>query len=174
MIGYLAIPADKQSMVKGDLEKEISLALSNGYRTFLTRYAEQPDMLFARCVMEYRQQYPDLFLESILPTPAHAERFSREEWELLSRCDGLKVLCESCREDWALNITRYLIDQSSRVIVVYDGGADHDLLFAMDYAPTIDRAFRIIKIYYKTDRKTMTAVIALMLFFYAKNRWITI
>lgn len=58
----------------------------------------------------------------------------------------LKVLCEKCRLDYALNITRYLIDQSSRVIVVYGKPDEENLSYTLDYARTMERDQRIIEI----------------------------
>ena len=144
-VGYGEIPADKLDEVRRELEREIGAALEGGYRTFLTGFTEGAGILFARLVNGRRGEYPDIFLEVILH-PKHCERFSRDEWELLSKSTALKVLCEECRQDYPLHVTRYLVELSSRVIAVCGGQADSDTLYAMDYANTMERELHIVNI----------------------------
>ena len=145
VIGYLEIPPDKLDDVKRELEREIGAALEEGYRTFLTFFEEGTGMLFARCVNERRGEYPDIFLMSVLH-PGHCERFDRDQWELLSKSDGIKGLCEECRQDYQLSVTRCFTERSSRVIAVRNGPDDSDTIYAMDYARTMERDLRIIEI----------------------------
>jgi len=144
-VGYGEIPADRLDYVKRELEREIGAALDHGYRTYITNFDTDTDMLFARLVNGWREQYPDIFLEVILH-PKHCERFSRAQWELLSKSTALKVLCEECRQDYPLHVTRYLVEQSRRTIAIYDGRDDRDTLYAMDYARTMERELHIINI----------------------------
>lgn len=139
------IPADKLDDVKRKLEREIGVALEDGYRTFLTGFEEGVGMLFARLVNERREEYPDIFLEVILH-PDHSERFNRADWELISKSSGIKFLCKECQQDYLLNVTRYTVGLSERVIAVYDEQTDKDTLYTMDYARTMERDLRIIKI----------------------------
>jgi len=145
VIGYLKIPADKLDDVRRELEREIGAALEDGYRDFLTFFEEGAGMLFARLLKEQRGEYPDIYLEVVLH-PGHFNRFTREQWELLSKSNGIRPLCEECRQDYPLSVTRNLIGQSSRVIAVYNGQADNDTIYAMDYARTMKRDLRIIEI----------------------------
>jgi len=144
VIGYLKIPADKLDDVRRELEREIGAALKDGYRDFLTFFEEGAGMLFARLLKEQRGEYPDIYLEVVLH-PGHFNRFTREQWELLSKSNGIRPLCEECRQDYPLSVTRNLIGQSSRVIAVYNGQADNDTIYAMDYARTMKRDLRIIE-----------------------------
>ena len=145
VIGYLEIPPDKLDDVKRELEREIGAALEDGYREFLTLFEEGAGMLSARLLKEQREKYPDIYLEVVLH-PKHFDRFTREQWELLSKSDGIKGLCEECRQDYQLNVTRYFTERSSRVIAVRNGQADSDTIYAMDYARTMGRDLRIIEI----------------------------
>jgi len=146
VIGYhKEIPPDKLDEVRRELEREIGAALEDGYRDFLTLFEEGAGMLFARLLKEQREKYPDIYLEVVLH-PGHFDRFTREQWELLSKSNGIKPLCEECRQDYPLSVTRNLIGQSERVIAVYNGQADSDTIYAMDYARTMERDLRIIKI----------------------------
>ena len=143
--GYHEIPADKLDCVRRELERELGAALEDGYREFLTGFEEGAGMLFARLVNDQREKHPDIFLEAVLH-PKECEWFSRAQWELLSKSESIKVLCEECQQDYLLNVTRYMVGRSSRVIVVCDGQDDSDTLYAMDYTRTMERDLRIINI----------------------------
>lgn len=143
-IGYRNIPIDALDDVRRELEQEIDKALEDGYRVFITPFAEGCDRLFMRLVNERRLQYPDIFLEGIIPTPDHAREYLRSDWELLAKCDGIKVLCEKCQQDYALNITRYQMEQCARAIGIYSTEADNASLYAIDYARTTERDLRLI------------------------------
>lgn len=144
--GYWDIPADKLDDVKRELEREVKAALEDGYREFLTFFfGEGAGMLLARCIKDQRQQYPDIYFEAVVH-PGHLERFSRAEWELLSKSNGIKPLCEECRQDYPLSVTRYLVGYSGRVIALCGGQEDKDTFYAMDYARTMERDLRIIEI----------------------------
>lgn len=142
--GYREIPANKMDEVRWELKREISAALEGGYRTFITGFEEGVGMLFTRLLNERRGEYPDIFLEVILH-PKHCERFNHTEWELISKSNGVKILCEECQQDYPLSVTQYSVGQSKRVIAVYDGKTDSDTIYAMDYARTMERDLRIIK-----------------------------
>jgi len=144
MTGYRDIPADKLDYVRRELEREIGAALEDGYREFLAFFEEGAGTLFARCVNERRGEYPDIYLEVVIH-PKHFERFSRAEWELISKSSGIKPLCEECQQEYPLSVTRYLVGQSERVIAVYTEQADKDTLYMMDYAQTMKRDLRIIE-----------------------------
>lgn len=145
VIGYQDITADKLDDVRRELEREVGAALEDGYREFLTYFGEGAGMLFARYIRDQRQQYPDIYFEGVLH-PGLSERFSRAEWELISKSNGIKGLCEECRQDFPLHVTRYLVGHSGRVIAVCGGETDKDTFYAMDYARTMERDLRIIEI----------------------------
>jgi len=144
--GYRDIPADKLNEVRRELEREVKAALEDGYREFLMFFGEGAGMLLARIINEQREQYPGIYLEAVLPHPRYCERFSRAEWELISKSNGIKVLCEECQQDYPLSVTRYLVGQSERVIAVCVEQDDRATLYSMDYARTMKRDLRIIKI----------------------------
>ena len=146
LISFQEIPADKEDYVRRELEREIGAALEEGYKTFLTEYVQGAGMIFTRCVKEQGGKYPDIYLEGILSYTKQCERFSRDEWELLSKCNGIKVLCDDCKQNYPLSVTRYLAGQSGRVIVIHDAQPDHDTAYAMDYARSMERDLRIIQI----------------------------
>jgi hypothetical protein len=146
IIGYLAIPADKADAVRPELEREVKAALDDGYRTFITEFTEGAGILFARCIGGFREQYPGIFWETMMSRLDQAEAFSQETWELLATSNGIKGLCPDCRKEYPLSVTRYMVEQSSRVITVCAANGDHDTSYAIDYAGTMGREVRNIQL----------------------------
>jgi uncharacterized phage-like protein YoqJ len=147
IIGYLAIPADKADAVQRELEREVKAALDDGYRTFITEFTEGVGLLFARHIGELRKDYQGVFWETIMPPKENSWPFGQEEWALLRTSDSVRWLCEDCRNEYPLSVTRYMVEQSSRVITVYAENGDHDTCYAIDYAGTMERDLRNIQLY---------------------------
>jgi len=141
VIGYGEIPADRWDCVERELEREVSLALKDGYRTFLVEYRESAGALFAWQIARRRRGYPDIFLELMISQSC--EELDRE---LLLRCSAVKPLRDISRQNYQLSVTRYLIGQADRVIAVCGERADRDTAYAIDYARTMERDLKIIKI----------------------------
>ena len=147
IIGYLDIPADNRDAVWRELEREVEAALDDGYKTFITEFTEGVGMMFARHYGEWREQYTGVFWETILSRLDQDDAFTKEQWELLRKCDGIKQLCEDCRKEYPLSVTRYMVESSNRVITLRCSPDDRDTLYAMDYARTMGRELRSIEIY---------------------------
>jgi len=144
--GHREIPIDRLDFIKQELDREIRLALMEGYRTFLTGFAKGVDILFAECVSTRVDKYPEVFLEAVLPYPGVVSRLSVEERVLLSKCNGIKTICEKYQHSCFFQRNRYMVLHSKRVIAVYDGRAGGGTLFTMDYARSMGRELRIIEL----------------------------
>lgn len=143
--GHREIPAEKMDYVKQELKREVQVALEDGYKVFLTGFADGVDIIFAWCVIERRDEYPDIFLEAVMPFANRVKRLKKDERELLSQCNGVKVICEKYQRDCYFQRNRYMVQQSSRIIAVYDGRGDGGTLLTMDYARAMGRDLRIIE-----------------------------
>jgi len=144
--GHREIPADKLDYVKRELEREIKAALEDGYREFITGFAEGVDILFARCVNERRGEYPDIFLEAAIPYAGRIKQLDESGRELFAQCNGFKTICAKYQPDCFFQRNRYMVQHSSRVIAVYDGRAGGGTFFTMDYARALERDLHIIEI----------------------------
>ena len=144
--GHRQIPSDKLDYVRSELKREVKTALENGYRFFISGFAEGVDMLFARVVNEQRPHYPDIFLEAALPYANRSKNLDKDGQKLLATCDGVKVICEKYVPNCFFQRNRYMVQQSNLVIAVYDGRADGGTTFTMDYARAMGRELQIIKI----------------------------
>ncbi len=99
------------------------------------------------CISEQRKQYPHIFLEAVLSKTEQLDRLDRDKVELLGTLNGVKGLCPDCKRDYPLSVTRYMVEQSSRVITVCAANDDPDTYYAIDYAGTMGRDLRNIQLY---------------------------
>ena len=143
VIGYGEVPGDRLDIVRQEFEWAVGTALDDGYRKFLAEY-KGVGILFAQCVNEWREQYPDIFVE-VLFDSKRCDPLTCEEQDVLSKCNGIYPLHEESREDYPLAVTRYLAGRSDRVIVVHGKELDHDTAFAMDYALMAGHDLKIIE-----------------------------
>lgn len=139
--GHRDIPDDQIEQVKQALAQEIEKAVQDGYQTFLSGFAKGADLLFAQCVIEARQQHPDLFLEAAIPYPGRLKRLTAKEKALLESCNKVSVICSAYSRNCYLLRNRYMVHRSSLVIAVYDGretgGTAQTLRFAHSRAKEV-------------------------------------
>lgn len=144
--GHRDISLDKVEHVGRELQREIDEALRDGYRTFITGFAQGTDMLFARLVDMRRKEYPDIFLEAALPYAGRIKQLTRDEKDRLHKCDGIKIICEKYHPGCFMQCNLYLVHSSSRVIAVYDGREKGGTLQTIRFARVNEKDLRIIEI----------------------------
>ncbi|MCC8015786.1 MAG: DUF1273 domain-containing protein [Eubacterium sp.] len=141
--GHRDLTGKDEAIIKQMLIKEILLAIQEGYTTFISGFADGIDQMFAQIVIDLKQEHK-LFLEAALP---YANRLTNSKVKrLLTQCDGIKVVCNEYNPDCFMLRNRYMVEQSSRVIAVYDGRDKGGTLFTMRYAHVMDRDVKVINI----------------------------
>jgi uncharacterized phage-like protein YoqJ len=124
--------------IKKSLEEAILKAVSDGYTTFITGMARGVDIWAGQIVLLLRKDNLNLRLIAALPYPGCDSRWSaswRKQYaEVLEAVDLVKAISHAYimasfqkRDEW-------MVDQSSRVIAVYDGvpgGTKNTIDFAM-------------------------------------------
>ena len=144
--GHREIPEDKKEYVIAELEKEIRAAVADGYTRFISGFAEGTDLIFTALVIELKAQGHPLVLETALPYRGRLNSDDQDFQKMLSLCDRIKVLSEkSSRSCYHLR-NRYMVDQSSRVIAVYDGRDDGGTAYTINYANAQGRTVKMIKV----------------------------
>lgn len=144
--GHRDIPADKLYYVEQELRLELVEAIADGYTHFLSGFAEGVDLLFASLVAEEKKQHPELLLRAALPYAGRMKTKDKRFHELLQQCDGIKIECQTYTPSCFMQRNRYMVNQSQRVIAVYDRRRKGGTLFTMRYAHTLGRDVRVIKI----------------------------
>lgn len=113
--------------IKVDLENEILKAVSDGYTTFITGMAYGTDIWAGNIVVRLKDRFPDLKLIAAVPFPEYSENWDTD-WKarydrLLSAADLVKIIAPEYSESAYQIRNQWMVDHSSKVIAVYDGGA---------------------------------------------------
>lgn len=143
--GHREIPTSKLRKIKLQLWQQVGQAIESGYTRFISGFAQGADLIFAECVLEYQKHYPDIYLEAAIP---YARRIKREDGnfqQLYAKCTSVKIFCDEYRPDCFMLRNRYMVEQSSRVIAVYDGRTTGGTVFTMRYACSLKREMKVIE-----------------------------
>ena len=96
-----------------------------GYRHFMCGMARGCDIYFCEAVLMLRDIYPDVTLEGVLPCPEQADKWHiewRERYiDLLGLCDRETLISPRYTRDCMHRRNRYMVDNSSLIITVFDG-----------------------------------------------------
>ena len=144
--GHREIPVQKIADIERALRQQIQAAIAEGYTRFLSGFAEGADLLFAAIVAEQKKCRPDLYLEAVIPYAGRMKTKNPQFHELLQACNRRKVICSAYVPGCFQQRNRYLVEQSQRVIAVYDGRYYGGTRFTMGYAYLLGREVRGIKI----------------------------
>ena len=118
--GHRDIPAEQMDRIQELLRREILAAIEDGYSHFISGFAAGADLLFAEIVAELREVYP-ITLEAAIPYPGRMKTPDETFQRLIRCCDNVKIHSDSYFKGCYMRRNRYMINQSQRVIAVYDG-----------------------------------------------------
>lgn len=121
--GHRDIPKGKIEFVKQSLRKEIQLAIADGYTHFISGFAEGADLFFAEIVADFCRERKELSLEGAIPYGGRLRRLEekKETKQLLDACATISVISQTYAPDIYRRRNQYMVEQSERVIAVYDG-----------------------------------------------------
>lgn len=123
--------------LKQRLRDVIELAYAEGKRHFICGMARGCDFYFAEAVISLRARKPDVTLEAAIPCSEQSSMWSgehRQRWNrLVKACNRQTVLQGGYTSDCMLRRNRYMVEQSSLVIAVYDG-SDGGTRRTLEYA----------------------------------------
>jgi len=144
--GHRSIPAGKLEYVKGELQREILQAITDGYTHFISGFAKGVDLLFASIVADLMKDNPALSLEAALPYRNRMNTTESLFRRLLPACKMVSIHSGKYSPACYMKRNREMVSLSQRVIAVYDGRGKGGTLFTMRYAYTQEREVRVIKI----------------------------
>jgi uncharacterized phage-like protein YoqJ len=97
----------------------------SGVRHFLCGMAQGCDMYFCETIIELRERYPDITIEAAIPCETQAAKWREADREryfrLVEQCDVETMLQREYTSDCMSKRNKYLVDNSSVLIAVYDG-----------------------------------------------------
>lgn len=144
--GHRVLPSGKFEYVQRELEREIRLAVSDGYRHFISGFAQGADLLFADIVARLAAENPALVLEAALPYRKRVETKDPLFQQLLGKCNIIGIHSETYSPFCFMLRNRFMVTQSQRVIAVYDGREAGGTAFTVRNAKTRAREIRIIAV----------------------------
>ena len=118
--GHRDIPEEQMDRIQKLLRQEILAAIEDGYTHFISGFATGADLLFAVIIAELKEIYP-ITLEAAIPYPGRMKTPDETFQRLIRCCDTVKIHSDSYFKGCYMRRNRYLVDQSQRVIAVYDG-----------------------------------------------------
>lgn len=118
--------AVKLAILKRCIRNEIEIAINEGYTEFISGMARGTDIFSAELVLYHKQKYPNIKLTCALPFPEQGEGFS-EKWRvrydnIIEQCDKVVTVCDKFSKQAFMIRNRYMVDCSSRVIAIFNGG----------------------------------------------------
>ena len=121
--GHREISEGQIEYVRESLKQEIDAAIADGYTNFISGFAEGVDHFFAEAVLEKKKSNPDLRLIAAIPTRQRLNSLQRKAKEsiLLAACSDVVIIMEKYLPSVYEKRNRYMVEQSDRVIAVYDG-----------------------------------------------------
>lgn len=140
--GHRNIPVDQLPVVSAKLRAEILQAISEGYTHFICGFAIGADLIFAEIVAELKQIH-HLTLEAAIPYPGRMKTPDETLQRLITDCDIVKTHSDYYGGCY-MKRNRYMVDQSSRIISVYDGRTTGGTASTLKYANAKGCVVRII------------------------------
>ncbi len=143
--GHRDIPQEKLAFVETALRNEIQNALDDGYKHFISGYAKGVDLIFTRIISEFKNEYL-ITLEAAIPYRNRLKTPDTEFQKLIKCCDILKIHTEKYTNGCFMVRNRYMVDNSERIIAVYDGRSYGGTAATMNYARQLNRELIEIKL----------------------------
>jgi uncharacterized phage-like protein YoqJ len=142
--GHRDIQSRKFEYVRQSITREVENAVADGYTRFITGFADGADMLFAETVAELKTRIAGLTLEAAIPFRGRLERLNGTP--LLLACDAVVVVSESYYGGCFAKRNLYMVEQSERIIAVYDGRERGGTYKTIALARTKGKDLRVVSI----------------------------
>jgi uncharacterized phage-like protein YoqJ len=135
--------------IKSNLKQKIEEAVLNGYIHFICGFELGIDLFFAEIVLELREKYTYITLESALASETQAnnwqENYRERYFDLLSYCDKETYISRKYYEGCILNKNKYIVEQSSMIIAMFDIKCD-GTMWTINYAMQNEREIVLIAV----------------------------
>ena len=143
--GHRDLPQENTAFIVEQLRHEVLDAIEAGYDHFLSGFARGADLLFARVVSEYKGVYP-ITLGAALPYRDRVRTKDEMFHRLLKACDSVAVVSEDYSPACFAKRNQWMVQQSSRVIAVYDGREKGGTAATLRAAKSLGREIHVIRL----------------------------
>lgn len=146
LTGHRNFPESQISELRIRLRAEILLAIEDGFTNFISGFAKGVDLLFAAVVVELQDEGTEITLEAAIPYRGRFKTKDMDFQRLLKRCVGVGVTADEYTPSCYITRNQTMVQQSARVIAVYDGRERGGTAFTIRYARVTEKDLRIISI----------------------------
>ena len=123
--GHRRFDYRQKDAIKSRLRAVIIESYGQGYRNFISGFAQGFDMLAAECVAELKALYPEMKLIAAIPYTGHSSYlfgYTRQRYNhLLALCDKTFTLSDHYYDRCFLARDEFMVSHCSRLIAFYDG-----------------------------------------------------
>ena len=148
-------PNDNLEMLLALKELIIDYIENKNIDTFISGMALGIDMWSARIVLKLKETYPHIKLVSAIPCKNHTDAWKKnpsviEEWEgIVNRADIVHYVSEEPYTNWCMQVrNEWMVNNSSNVIAVWDGGLNGGTTNCVNYA--LKKDVKITQLHPKT------------------------
>ncbi len=144
--GHRKIEESQIDYVRESLRNEIKQAIADGYTCFMTGFADGVDQYFADLVIEFKKEYSELKLIAAIPYRNRLQSLAKKEHTkaILDACSDIVVIREEYLPDVYYRRNRYMVENSDRVIAVYDGRDKGGTVVTIRFARSLKKELREI------------------------------
>lgn len=144
--GHREIAETKWEYVNRELENAILQSIQKSYTRFISGFANGVDLAFAEIVVKLKLQGFPITLEAAIPHEARLRSTDPTFQRLLAYCDEIKVIQKHYSKGSYLMRYRYMVDESTLVIAVYDGRNGGGTHYTMGYALKNGKTVQVIRL----------------------------
>lgn len=124
--------------LKNALRKEIITKIEFGCLRFITGCSWGADMICSEIVLALKKEYPDIELICVIPYEKQAskwkEAFRNRYFNILEQSDRMMLISNKYTPDCYYERNRYMVDNSTHLIAVYNGEDKGGTASAIAYA----------------------------------------
>ena len=141
--------SDRCIELKNILSDAIDQSITDGYTDFFCGMARGIDTLAAQLVLEKSVLNPAIKLHAALPCPNQHEHWANRDKErfenILSLCDSKTLISPFYTDSCMLGRNKFMVDNSQRVIAVWNGYFRGGTAFTVRYAKKRQREIFLIR-----------------------------
>lgn len=144
--GHRTVEPNNITFIEQELQKQIILAVADGYENFISGFAPGVDMIFARLILNIQNELSNIILEAALPYPTWMKNRSKNDLEILSKCKSIGIHSPKYRPNCFMIRNCFMVNTCDRIIAVYDGRKKGGTLNTMLYAEEWSKDLRVIRL----------------------------
>lgn len=135
--------------LKKVLYNTVEQAIIDGYKNFYCGMARGIDTLCAETVLELSVKFPDVKLHAVLPCPGQSDNWLENDRAvykgLLEKCSSKVLVSPFYTDTCMLARNRYMVDNSERLIAVWNGYFRGGSAYTVRYAKKQSKEIHLIR-----------------------------